>query len=253
MQAVVNFAAPAAAGAVFAISNLRTTLMIDIVTAAIGSGILSCLALPEQEKSTEPQAFLPDIITGIRYAFKNRFIGKLLFIYGLFTLLCVPAGYLAGLLVRRTFGNTYWYLTAVEIVGFAGMTAGGVVMSIWGGFRKRERTLTEGLFAFGAFAIGMGLTKNFILYLFLMFFYGIALTAAQTSITTLLQEKSEPAMHGRVFGLFSTMYAGFLPLGMLLFGPLADLVPLQWLMAGSGAALIAIAGIIGVRLKFRNI
>lgn len=253
MQAVVNFAAPAAAGAVFAISNLRTTLMIDIVTAAIGSGILSCLALPEQEKSTEPQAFLPDIITGIRYAFKNRFIGKLLFIYGLFTLLCVPAGYLAGLLVRRTFGNTYWYLTAVEIVGFAGMTAGGVVMSIWGGFRKRERTLTEGLFAFGAFAIGMGLTKNFILYLFLMFFYGIALTAAQTSITTLLQEKSEPAMHGRVFGLFSTMYAGFLPLGMLLFGPLADLVPLQWLMAGSGATLIAIAGIIGVRLKFRNI
>ena len=98
-----------------------------------------------------------------------------------------------------------------------------------------------------------GAYKNFILYLFLMFFYGIALTAAQTSITTLLQEKSEPAMHGRVFGLFSTMYAGFLPLGMLLFGPLADLVPLQWLMAGSGAALIAIAGIIGVRLKFRNI
>ena len=115
-------------------------------------------------------------------------------------------------------------------------------MSIWGGFRKRERTLTEGLFAFGAFAIGMGLTKNFILYLFLMFFYGIALTAAQTSITTLLQEKSEPAMHGRVFGLFSTMYAGFLPLGMLLFGPLADLVPLQWLMAGSGAALISHCG-----------
>ena len=133
------------------------------------------------------------------------------------------------------------------------MTVGGVVMSIWGGFRKRERTLTEGLFAFGAFAIGMGLTKNFILYLFLMFFYGIALTAVQTSITTLLQEKTEPAIQGRVFGLFSTMYAGFLPLGMLLFGPLADLVPLQWLMAGSGAALIAIAGIIGVRLKFRNI
>ena len=43
MQAVVNFAAPAAAGAVFAISTLRTTLMIDIVTAVIGSDILSCL------------------------------------------------------------------------------------------------------------------------------------------------------------------------------------------------------------------
>ena len=43
MQAVVNFAAPAAAGVVFAVSSLRTTLMIDIITAVIGSAILSCL------------------------------------------------------------------------------------------------------------------------------------------------------------------------------------------------------------------
>lgn len=33
MQSLVNFAAPTAAGAVFAVSTLRTTLMIDIVTA----------------------------------------------------------------------------------------------------------------------------------------------------------------------------------------------------------------------------
>ena len=253
MQAVVNFAAPAAAGVVFAVSSLRTTLMIDIITAVIGSAILSCLTLPDQEKPKESQTLLSDMITGIRYALNNRSIGKLLTIYGLFTLLCVPAGYLAGLLVRRIFGSTYWYLTAVEVVGFAGMTAGGVVMSTWGGLRKKERTLSAGLFAFGAFAIGMGLTKNFPLYLSLMFFYGITLTVIQTSITTLLQETAEPAMQGRVFGLFSTIYAGALPLGMILFGLLADLVPLQWLMAGSGAALIAIAGIVGVRLQFRNI
>lgn len=253
MQAVVNFAAPAAAGVVFAVSSLRTTLMIDIITAVIGSAILSCLTLPDQEKPKESQTLLSDMIAGIRYALNNKSIGKLLTIYGLFTLLCVPAGYLAGLLVRRIFGSTYWYLTAVEVVGFAGMTAGGVVMSTWGGLRKKERTLSAGLFAFGAFAIGMGLTKNFPLYLSLMFFYGITLTVIQTSITTLLQETAEPAMQGRVFGLFSTIYAGALPLGMILFGLLADLVPLQWLMAGSGAALIAIAGIVGVRLQFRNI
>lgn len=253
MQAVVNFAAPAAAGVVFAVSSLRTTLMIDIITAVIGSAILSCLTLPDQEKPKESQTLLSDMIAGIRYALNNRSIGKLLTIYGLFTLLCVPAGYLGGLLVRRIFGSTYWYLTAVEVVGFAGMTAGGVVMSTWGGLRKKERTLSAGLFAFGAFAIGMGLTKNFPLYLSLMFFYGITLTVIQTSITTLLQETAEPAMQGRVFGLFSTIYAGALPLGMILFGPLADLVPLQWFMAGSGATLITIAVIIRSRLQFKDI
>ena len=241
MQSVVNFAAPAAAGAVFAVSTLRTTLMIDIVTAVLGTGLLSCLVLPKQDTSFEKSGVLSDMKIGVRYAFSDRGIGKLLIIYGLFTFFCVPAGYLAGLLVRRVFGDTYWYLTAVEVVGFAGMMAGGVAMSTWGGFRSRGKTLAAGLLAFGSFAIGMGFSKNFILYLGLMAFYGVALTMVQTAITTMLQERTDTSMQGRVFGLLGTMYAGFLPIGMAVFGPLADIVPLQWIMIGSGIALILIA------------
>ena len=241
MQSVVNFAAPAAAGAVFAVSTLRTTLMIDIVTAVLGTGLLSCLVLPKQDTSFEKSGVLSDMKIGVRYAFSDRGIGKLLIIYGLFTFFCVPAGYLAGLLVRRVFGDTYWYLTAVEVVGFAGMMAGGVAMSTWGGFRSREKTLAAGLLAFGSFAIGMGFSKNFILYLGLMAFYGVALTMVQTAITTMLQERTDTSMQGRVFGLLGTMYAGFLPLGMTVFGALADIIPLQWIMIGSGIALILIA------------
>ena len=241
MQSVVNFAAPAAAGAVFAVSTLRTTLMIDIVTAVLGTGLLSCLVLPKQDTSFEKSGVLSDMKIGVRYAFSDRGIGKLLIIYGLFTFFCVPAGYLAGLLVRRIFGDTYWYLTAVEVVGFAGMMAGGVAMSTWGGFRSREKTLAAGLLAFGSFAIGMGFSKNFILYLGLMAFYGVALTMVQTAITTMLHEITDTSMQGRVFGLLGTMYAGFLPLGMAVFGPLADILPLQWIMIGSGIALILIA------------
>ena len=241
MQSVVNFAAPAAAGAVFAVSTLRTTLMIDIVTAVLGTGLLSCLVLPKQDTSFEKSGVFSDMKIGVRYAFSDRGIGKLLIIYGLFTFFCVPAGYLAGLLVRRVFGDTYWYLTAVEVVGFAGMMAGGVAMSTWGGFRSREKTLAAGLLAFGSFAIGMGFSKNFILYLGLMAFYGVALTMVQTAITTMLQERTDTSMQGRVFGLLGTMYAGFLPIGMAVFGPLADIVPLQWIMIGSGIALILIA------------
>lgn len=243
MQSIVNFAAPAAAGAVFAISTLRMTLMIDIVTAILGTGLLSCLALPKQNISIEKASVFSDMKIGVKYAFADKLIGKLLIIYGLFTFFCVPAGYLAGLLVRRVFGDTYWYLTAVEVVGFAGMMAGGVIMSTWGGFKHRGKTLAVGLFAFGSFAIGMGFSKNFIFYLGLMVCYGVALTMVQTVITTMLQEKTDTSMQGRVFGLLGTMYAGFLPIGMAMFGPLADILPLQWIMVGSGIALIVIAGI----------
>ena len=243
MQSIVNFVAPAAAGVFFTISTLRMTLMIDIITAVLGTGLLSCLTLPKQNTSVEKASAVSDMELGMKYAFSDRLIGKLLIIYGLFTFFCVPAGYLAGLLVLRVFGDTYWHLTAVEVVGFLGMMAGGVIMSTWSGVKNRGKTLAGGLFVFGSLAIGMGISNNFILYLALMVCYGIALTVVQTVITTILQEKTDICMQGRVFGLLGTMYAGFLPIGMAMFGPLADILPLQWIMIGSGIALMVISGI----------
>lgn len=201
MQSIVNFVAPAAAGVFFTISTLRMTLMIDIITAVLGTGLLSCLTLPKQNTSVEKASAVSDMELGMKYAFSDRLIGKLLIIYGLFTFFCVPAGYLAGLLVRRVFGDTYWHLTAVEVVGFLGMMAGGVIMSTWSGVKNRGKTLAGGLFVFGSLAIGMGISNNFILYLALMVCYGIALTVVQTVITTILQEKTDICMQGRVFGL----------------------------------------------------
>ena len=170
MQSIVNFAAPAAAGAVFSISILPATLMIDVVTALLGTGLLSFLVLPKQNPIAQKDSLCSDIKTSVKYVFADKPIGVLLIVYGLFTFFCVPAGYLAGLLVRRTFGDTYWCLTAVELAGFAGMMAGGVIMSIWGGYQRGETTLAMGLLLFGFFAASMGFAKNFILYLCFMLF-----------------------------------------------------------------------------------
>ena len=73
-----------------------------------------------------------------------------------------------------------------------------------------------------------------------MFVYSIALTIIQTATTTIIQEKVESSKLGRVFGLMGAMYSGFLPVGMAIFGPLADMLPLQWIMIGSGIALILV-------------
>ncbi len=243
MQSLVQFAAPAAAGVVFSVSSLSTTLLIDIVTAALGIGLFSLVAIPAQKRWQPGGSVLEEMRLGIGYAASNRVVGRVLLCYGGFVLLCVPAGFLAGLLVRRVFGDTYWYLTAVELVGFAGMVAGGLIMSAFGGFRRRSDTLAFSLFAFGAFAAALGIAGNFYLYLFIMLLYGVALTMVQTTVTTILQEHTEERMQGRVFGLQSTVYSGFLPLGMAVFGPLADLIPLQWIMIASGIPLILMAAL----------
>ena len=87
----------------------------------------------------------------------------------------------------------------------------------------------------------MAVSGHFILYLVLMFLYGIPLTMIQTAVTTMIQENAEESMQGRVFGLLGTMYSGFLPVGMAVFGPLADVIPLPWVMIGSGVVLVLLA------------
>ena len=240
VQSIVQFAAPAVAGAVLSIGTFRATLFIDILTALVGIGLLSCVLLPKQEASNENVSVFSEIKAGIRYSFSDKLIGKILIVYGLYILLCVPAGFMAALLVSRVYGDVYWYLTAVELVGFAGMALGGVLMGVWGGFKSRIKTFALGLFVLSLMTIGMGVSPYFILYLVLMFVYSIALTMIQTATTTIIQEKADSSMQGRVFGLMGAMYSGFLPVGMAIFGPLADVMPLQWIIVGSGIALAGV-------------
>ena len=240
LQSLVQFAAPAAAGAVLVSSSLRSTLLIDVLTAALGIGLLCMVPLPFRRLPEKKTSAFQELKSGISYAVSNLDAGMLLLIYGGFVFLCVPAGYLSGLFVSRVYGESYGYLTAVELAGFAGMTAGGLLAAFRGQSRKKTRTLRNSLTIFGAMAILMAVSCRFLPYLILMAVYGVALTSVQTALTTLLQEKTEPFMQGRIFGLFSSMYSGFLPLGMAVFGPLADHIPLRILMALSGAALIGL-------------
>lgn len=242
MQSAVQFGAPAVAAIVLTMGTLRTTLLIDIITAVIGIAVLSFTSLPKHNRAEEKSSVLMDIGIGMRYAYSCMPVRKTLIVYGMFVFFTVPAGYLSGLLVTRVFGDTYWYLTAVELVGFGGMMLGGLLMSVWGGLKSRILTLAAGLAMFGAMAIGMGVSHHFWLYLVLMALYGVALTAVQTTVTTLLQENANPSMQGRVFGLMSSLYSSCYPIGMALFGPLADAVPLQGMMILSGAVLITVAG-----------
>ena len=251
MQSVVQFAAPAAAGVLLTINTLSSTLIIDTATAIVGIGLLSAVIVPKQAIQNKGTSVFIDMKIGIKYTLSDKLIGKVLTVYGLFIFLCVPAGFLSQLFVSRVYGETYWYLSAVELAGFIGMVAGGILMSIWGGFKSRVTTMSVGLIAFGSLAIGMGLSKQFALYLTLMIIYGVAITMVQTATTTLIQEKAEMSMQGRVFGLLGAMYSGFLPVGMAIFGPMADEISLQWIMIGSGIALIALSIFVGTNKEMR--
>jgi len=249
VQSVVQFAAPAIAGSILTWGSFRGTLMVDVVTAIVGIGLLGAIAIPF-EKRTETAPVFAEMQEGFRYAAKERFVGKLILLFGLFIFLCVPAGFLATLFVSRYYGDTYFHMTLVEVIGFLGMMAGGLLLSTWGGFKRHTKTLLVGMMSFGLLAILMGSTKNFYVYLVLMAVYGVALTMVQTASITLLQENSTPEMSGRIFGLFGAAYSSFLPIGMVVFGLLADRTSMRLLMVISGGLLILMAAVMFLDKSF---
>ena len=89
---------------------------------------------------------------------------------------------------------------------------------------------------------GLGLSPNFYVYLVLMFLAGIPMPFLNVPATTLLQEMVPPDMQGRVFSVQMLIVTSVMPFGMLLFGPISDVVAIETLLVLSGAAM-AIPGL----------
>ena len=71
-----------------------------VVTVMVGIGVLGAIAIPVERKADTAPVFA-EMQEEIRYAVKERFLGKLIMLFGLFIFLCVPAGFLATLFVSR--------------------------------------------------------------------------------------------------------------------------------------------------------
>lgn len=89
---------------------------------------------------------------------------------------------------------------------------------------------------------GLGLSKNFYLYLVFMFFGGIPMPFWNASTITLLQETVREDMQGRVFSVQQLIMNTIMPVGMLFFGPIADFVSIEFLLVLS-SILMAIPGV----------
>jgi DHA3 family macrolide efflux protein-like MFS transporter len=131
------------------------------------------------------------------------------------------------------------------------MIAGGILIGIWGGFKNRIYTMSFSCSLCGIFTVGLGLVPYFWLYLFIMTILGIALPFWNTTYIVMMQTTVEPLFLGRVRSIFNMVYSIMTPLGMLLFGPIADKVPIDTLLivTGIGITLLAISLVTSTTLR----
>lgn len=239
MMSLVQFAAPAAAGALLHLGPFHRVLLLDLLTAIVGISLLAFTRIPHHRgvAFAEKESLFAAVKEGVSFALHDRIVGHTLFIFGIFIFLSVPSGFLTVLMIERTFGDSYIYLTLNEMVGFAGMVLGGLALSVWGGFKDRSRTLFVGLSAYGLFSLALGFASAFWLFALLMFLISFSIPVIQSAVVTVLQEQVPEDKQGRLFGLMSAIYSGFMPLGMALFGPLSDSFSIQTLVVVCGLVL----------------
>lgn len=244
LQPIIMIAAPVVAAALFAVARLEAIFLIDVVTAMLAVGLMLTLKVPPHHKATiaHTTGYMDDLKAGLAFVRQNRTITTLFVFFAFTWFLVVPVAFLSPLLVTRTFGEEVWRLTANEVTFFGGSILGGIVMTAWGGFKNRFRTLGLSCIVWAVLFSGLGLSQNFVLYLAFMTLCGMPMPFFSASATTLLQEVVEPDMQGRVFGLQHLISHTVMPMGMLFFGPMADVISINALLVLS-SALMAIPGI----------
>lgn len=250
INAIMMFLAPAVGGAVLSVATFETTLFIDVITAVIGISMVAFIKIPRIMSNSKTSNW-QDIKGGFLYLKKNPLV-KWLVLFLLFGMFFVsPSAFLTPLMVNRTFGVEVWRLTINQMAFSVGAIAGGILMSTWGGFKKRIKTFMISSLLYGTLMIMMGVSNIFWVYLIFNFLIGITMPCFNTSVTVLIQENVESAMHGRIFSFVQIANSCALPLGMAFFGPMADIFKVQHLLIIAGG-IMAIHTIVMWLFKFRK-
>jgi len=258
VQSLVMFASPMAGGALLAIAPIQTLMFIDVVTAAIGISILwffvKVPSRPERDegKGGAKQYFI-EIMEGLRYIGGQTFVKKLLVISAVFNITIAPAAMLTPLQVARNWGDGVWILAggisfgaeqrlaAIEIVFSVGMMLGGLILGAWGGFKNRSHTIALSMAFFGIGAVALGLITNFWIYLLCMGLVGLVMSLFNAPMMATLQTNVDAAYMGRVLSVLAMMGSLMMPLGMVLWGPLSDVVAIDWLLVGTGVMIFLLS------------
>jgi len=244
LQALMMFVAPIVSASLLSLATIEIIFFIDVVTAALAIFTLFFfLKIPAHQKASDQQttSYFADFKQGLTYIKDHAFLKPFFIFFALFFVLMAPAAFLTPLQVARSFGDDYWRLTAIEIAFSVGMMAGGAIIASWGGFRNKVYTMTFANIIMGVCTLLLGVIPIFWIYLSVMAICGVAIPMANTPTTVLLQEKVDSNYMGRIFGVFSMISTSMMPIGMMIFGPLADVMDIEWLLVGTGLLIIILA------------
>lgn len=203
------------------------------------------LKIPQPKMNTllEKTSILAETRAGYRIIKGNKGIFSLLWIGAFFGFIFMPINALFPLMSMDYFGGTTTNASLVEIAFAVGMLMGGVILSIWGGFRKRIISIITSFFLMGSALTVSGLLSGngFVIFVLCSAIMGFSAPLYSGIQMAVIQEKIQPEYLGRVFGLLGSIMSLTMPLGLFLSGMLADQIGINRWFFLSGICILTLA------------
>ncbi len=251
-----NIVAPIFAGILIGTIGIFGIMTFDVFTFIVAILALLLVHIPQPIPSKEGQEAKPslwrDSLYGFKYIYERPSLLGLLLVFLVVNLtLSISFTLLAPMILARTSNNSM-VLGAVQSAFGVGGVVGGLIMSAWGGPRRRINGVLIGMalqFVFGQTLMGLG--RGLYVWAAAAFSTLFLLPIVNGCSQAIWQGKVPPAVQGRVFATRRLIAQISNPVGTVLAGPLADyvfgpammpggiLTPIfGWLVgAGSGAGI----------------
>jgi DHA3 family macrolide efflux protein-like MFS transporter len=257
LQGVNSLVAPPVGALLLNILPTQAILLIDVGTAMLAILPLLFISIPQpqqlavQQEQMKKPSLVQDIRDALTYIRSLPGFTAIIFMALFLNFLLVPTTALTPLLITKHFGKGAIELGLMESVMGAGIIVGGVLLTIWGGFKKKIVTSLIGIVGLGVavMLIGFAPSKLFWLAIVGSTLLGLMISVANGPMGALFQTVVRPDMQGRVMSLLHSGATAISPLGLLIAGPFSDWLGIRvWFWTGGILCVL-----IGIAAFFRPV
>jgi DHA3 family macrolide efflux protein-like MFS transporter len=250
---VMSIASAPLGALALAVMPLQGALTVDVVTALLGIVPLFFFRVPQNRQSAAALGSVwGDLKDGVRYIGRDRGLLHLYALNGLVVLTVLPTFSLTPLLVKEWFRGGVNEVALMEALAGAGIIAGGVLISVWAGFKRRIVTVLVsfavscGTVALTALAPREGLWLAAVWWCL----SGVTFSTGNAPLMALLQTIVPNEFQGRIISLLNTVIGLAGPVGLAVAGPLGEAVGVRgvFILGGALSALICLAGLLSPAL-----
>jgi MFS family permease len=230
--------APILAGALLPFIGLTGILLFDVVTFLVAIGALMIVHIPQpvrtQEGARAQGGMLKEAAYGFKYIFaRPSLLGLQLIFFAGNLFAGIGFTVLAPMILSRT-GNDSLMLGSAQTAGAIGGLVGGVIMSAWGGFKRRVHGVLFGWVWSGISMAILGFSGGLPVWIAGMALTSLVVPLVNGSNQAIWQSKVAPDLQGRVFSARRLIAWLTNPISPIIAGTLADFVLEPAARAGTG-------------------